>query len=233
MLLKKLSKFVIKTNGTFSERRLSMFFDPEKVPGVGQVFLITINQSKDFREEHDKLFEDVEGLSRIYCAVHAEFLDAYRIWSIYGRPYTGNTVHLNSRERGVPVDLLALWTEVLTIRTVRLTDKSTRHEPVSVFQFLALDLDVNLKKEIKDLIKIAEDKTEPLRTARDQLFAHKDFDVVDGEIDIQDLEFTIHDIADILESIGNILMYIYNYYAKSSTGISFRPGYSPDHKIKY
>ena len=101
-----------------------MFFDPEKVPGIGQLFLISINQSEDFCEEHDKLFEDVEGLSRIYCAVHAELSDAYRIWSIYGRPYTGSTAHLNSREQGVPADLLALWTEVLTIRTVRLTDKS-------------------------------------------------------------------------------------------------------------
>ena len=67
-----------------------MFFDPKKVPGIGQLFLITMNQSEDFRKEHDKLFKNVEGLSRIYCAVHDELLDAYRIWNIYGIPYTSN-----------------------------------------------------------------------------------------------------------------------------------------------
>ena len=71
------------------------------------------------------------------------------------------------------------------------------------------------------MIKTAEDKTEPLRTARDKLFAHKDFDVVDGEINIQNLEFTIHDIADILDSIGNILRCIYNHFAGDETYISF------------
>lgn len=208
-------------------------FDPEKTPGIGQLILVSMNTSEDFRREYDELFAEVDGLSRVYCAIHSELVDAYRIWSIYGRPYTSNITHMNSREREERIDLLALWTEVLTLRAVRLTDKSKRHEPVSVVQFLELDLDSDLKKEVEDLIKIVEDKSEPLRTARDKFVAHKDFDVVDGEVSIQEPGYTIHDIADILESIGNILIYIYKYYAKSNTGISFRPGYSPDHKIKY
>ena len=206
-------------------------FDPEKTPGIGQLILVSMNTSEQFRRERDEIFADVDGLSRVYCAIHSELVDSYRIWSIYGRPYTSNLTLMNSEQREERVDLLALWSEVLTLRTVRLTDKSKLS--VSVIQFLNLDLDPDLKKEVKDLIEIAKDKTEPLRTARDKFVAHKDFDVVDGEISIQDPGYTIHDIADILESIGNILMYIYNYYAKSSTGISFRPGYSPDHKIKY
>ena len=208
-------------------------FDPKQTPGIGQLILVSMNTSEDFRREHDEIFADVDGLSRVYCAIHSELVDAYRIWSIYGRPYTSNIDLMNSREREERIDLLALWTEVLTLRTVRLTDKPGRHEPVSVLQFLELDLDSELKKETKDLIEIAKDKTEPLRTARDKFIGHKDFDVVDGEINIQDPGYTIHDIADILESIGNILIYIYNCYAKSNTGISFRPGYSPDHTIKY
>ena len=210
-----------------------MFFDPKKVPGIGQLYLVGMNSSKDFRKKHDEIFEDVEGLSRIYCAVRDELLDAYRIWNIYGRPYTSNVTHLASREREERADLLALWTDVLTLRTVRLTDKSKIHEPVSVVQFLELDLDADLKKEVEDLIKIAECKTKPLRIARNKFIGHKDFDVVDGKINIQKLEITIYDIADILESISNILMCIYNHYAKSDTYISFDPGYNPLHKVKY
>ena len=210
-----------------------MFFDPKKVPGIGQLYLVGMNSSKDSRKKHDEIFEDVEGLSRIYCAVRDELLDAYRIWNIYGRPYTSNVTYLAGREREERVDLLALWTEILTLRTVRLTDKSKSHEPVSVFQFLCLDLDADLKKKVEDLAKITEDKSEPLRKARDKFIAHKDFDVVEGEISIQYPEFTIHDIADILESIGNILMCLYNHYAKSNTYISFDPRYTPLHKVKY
>ena len=55
------------------------------------------------------------------------------------------------REREERVDLLALWTDVLTLRTVRLTDKS--NQSVSVFQFLRLDLESDLKKKVKDFDK--------------------------------------------------------------------------------
>ena len=192
-----------------------------------------MNSSEELREELDKLFENVDGLSRVYCAVRDELVDAYRIWNIYGRSYTSNITFMNSREREERIDLLALWTEVLTLRTVRLTDKSKRHEPVSVFQFLELDLDSDLKKEVEDLIKIVEDKSEPLRTARDKFFAHKDFDVIDGGINIQDPGYTIHDIAEILESIGDILRYIRDHYAKDDTYVSFDPGYNPLRTITY
>ncbi len=174
-------------------------FDPEKTPGIGQLILVSMNSSEDSRKKYDEIFADVEGLSRVYCAVRDELVDAYRIWSIYGRPYTSNFTLMNSREREERIDLLALWTEVLTLRAVRLTDKSKSHEPVSVVQFLELDLDANLKKKVEDLIKIARDKTKPLRTVRDKFIGHKDFDVVDEKINIG---YTIHDIADILESIG-------------------------------
>ena len=115
----------------------------ENVPGVGQLILIHMDQNEDVRGEFDKLFEDVEGLSRIFCAVFAELSDAYRIWNIYGLPYTSNTIRLAGIGREEPAELLALWTEVLTIRAVRLTDKSKIHEPVSVVQFLDLDLDTD------------------------------------------------------------------------------------------
>ena len=36
-----------------------MFFDPEKVPGVGELILIDIEQNETVRGEFDKLFEDV------------------------------------------------------------------------------------------------------------------------------------------------------------------------------
>ena len=39
-----------------------MLFDPEKVPGVGELILIDIEENKKIRGEFDKLFEDVEGL---------------------------------------------------------------------------------------------------------------------------------------------------------------------------
>ena len=198
-----------------------MSFDPKKTPGIGQLFLISMSPNEDFRSEHDKIFEEVDGLSRVYCAIQAELSDAYRIWSIYGSPYTSNITQMNSREQGVPADLLTLWSEVLILRTVRLTDKSKYDEPVSVVQFLELDLDADLKKEVDDLIKIAKDKTKPLRKARNKFIAHKDFDVVDHKISIQDPGFTIHDIADILESIGNILICIYNHYTGSKTYINF------------
>ena len=210
-----------------------MFFDPKKTPGIGQLLLVSMHTSENFRREHDKIFENMEGLSRAYCAVHSELVDAYRIWNIYGRPYTSSVTHMNSREREERIDLLALWTEVLTIRAVRLTDKSKRHEPVSVFQFFSLDLDTDLKKKVEDLAKIIEGKSEPLRRARDKFIAHKDFDVVEREVSIRDPGFTIHDIADILESIGNILNCIYNHYAKSDTHISFDSGYSRLRKVKY
>ena len=188
-----------------------MFFDPEKVPGVGELVWIDINKNKNVHEEFDKLFKDVDGLSRIFCAVAAELQDAYRIWNIFGHSYTSKTTRIAGRGREEPADLLALWTEVLTIRTVRVTDKYK--QSVSVFQFLRLDLDPNLKKEIETLIKIAEDKTKPLRTARDKFYSHKDFDVVEGKTDILNPGFTIHDIADILESIHNILKCIYIHFS--------------------
>lgn len=71
-----------------------MLFDPEKVPGVGQLILIDIEQNKGVRREFDKLFEDVEGLSRVFCAVFAELSDAYRIWAVCGIPYTSKTIRL-------------------------------------------------------------------------------------------------------------------------------------------
>ena len=190
-----------------------MSFDPEKVPGVGQLVLIDIEQNETVRGEFDKLFEDVEGLSRIFCAVFAELSDAYRIWAIYGLPYTSDITHLSGTGRKKRVDLLALWTEVLTLRTVRLTDKPGRHEPVSVLQFLNLDLEPDLKTMVEDLIEIAENKTKPLRLARDQFIGHKDFDVVDGEINIHEPGYTIHDIAGVLKSIVNILKCIYIHYS--------------------
>ena len=210
-----------------------MFSNPKKTPGIGQLYLINIKENEDFRKKYDKLFENVEGLSRVYCAIEAELTDAYRIWNIYGHPYASDANYLAGEEREERIDLLALWTEVLTLRTVRLTDKSKRHEPVSVFQFLSLDLDADLKKEIESLIKIVEDKTKPLRTARDKFIGHKDFDVVDGKISVQDPGFTIHDIADILESIGNILRCIRDHYANDDTHVSFELGYSPLRKVRY
>ena len=101
----------------------------------------------------------------------------------------------------------------MTLRTVRLTDKPGRHEPVSVVQFLELDLDANLKKNVADLIEIAKVKTKPLLPARDKFIGHKDFDVVDGQINIHEPGYTIHDIADVLESIVNILKCIYIHYS--------------------
>lgn len=46
-----------------------MFFNPESVPGIGRLMLISMKPSEDFHKEHDKLFEGVEDLSRIYCLV--------------------------------------------------------------------------------------------------------------------------------------------------------------------
>ena len=188
-----------------------MFFDPEKVPGIGQLILIDIEQNEGVRGEFDKLFENVEGLSRIFCAVFAELSDAYRIWDIYGLPYTSDIIHLPGIEREEPVELLALWTEVLTIRTVRLTDKF--NQSVSVFQFLRLNLESDLKKKVKDLTEITEDKSKILRKTRDKFIAHKDLDVAEHKINIHDPGFTIHDIAGILESISNILRCIYMHYS--------------------
>ena len=205
-----------------------MFFDPKKVSGIGQLFLVSMDSSEDFRKRHEKIFENVEGLSRVYCAVRDELIDAYRIWNIYGTSYTGDVTYLADREREERIDLLALWTEVLTLRTVRFTDKSNKS--VSVFQFLRLDLDADLKQEVKDLIKITENKSKPLRTARDKFLAHKDFDVVEGKIK---LGFTIYDVADILDSIGSILRRIRDYYAKDDTHVSFELEYSPLEKVKY
>jgi hypothetical protein len=196
-----------------------MFFDPEKVPGVGELILIDIEQNETVRGEFDKLFEDVEGLSRIFCAIFAELSDAYRIWDIYGLPYTSNIIHLAGVEREEPIELLALWTEVLTIRTVRLTDKFD--QSVSIFQFLRLDLESELKKKVKDLIKITEDKSKILRTTRDKFIGHKDFDVVDGKVNLHKPGYTIHDIADILESISSILRCIYIHYSgKDNVGFT-------------
>lgn len=67
-----------------------MSFDPEKTPGIGQLYLVSMNSSEELHEELDKLFENVDGLSRVYCAVRDELVDAYRIWNIYGRSYTSN-----------------------------------------------------------------------------------------------------------------------------------------------
>ena len=187
-----------------------MSFDPTKVPGVGELVWIDIDQNKNVREKFDELFEGVDGLSHIFCAVAAELQDAYRIWDIYGLPYiSGNRFAGVGRKE--PAELLALWTEVLTIRTVRLTDKSK--QSVSVFQFLRLDLEPGLKKRVEDLIKLAVDKTEPLRIAKDKFYSHKDFVVVEGKVDILNPGFTIHDIADILESINDILKCIYIHFS--------------------
>ena len=115
-----------------------MFLDPENLPGVGQLYLISVAPKEDLRREHDKIFEDVDGLSSVYCALHGELSDAYRIWGIYGIPYTGRTRLRVGQEREEYADLLALWTEVLILRTVRLTDKSKRNKSVSVLNFSAL-----------------------------------------------------------------------------------------------
>ena len=196
-----------------------MLFDPTKVPGVGELVWIDINKHKNVYEKFDELFKNVDRLSHIFCAVAAELQDAYRIWGIYGLPYTSDINHLPGVGRKEPADLLALWTEVLTTRTVRLTDKYK--ESVSVLQFLELDLDPNLKKEIETLINIAKDKTKPLRTARDKFYAHKDLDVVEGKTDILNPGFTIHDIADILELVDNILRCIYIHFSgKDDTGFT-------------
>ena len=198
-----------------------MSFNRKQVPGVGELILIDIKQNKGVREKFDKLFEDVDGLSRIFCAVFAELADAYRIWDIYGHPYTGNTTRLPGIEREEPAELLALWTEVLTIRTVRLTDKS--NQSVSVFQFIRLDLESDLKKRVEDLTKITEDKSKILRKTRDKFIAHKDLDVAEHKINIHDPGFTIHDIADILDSIGNILRCIYMHFSgKNDRGFTGR-----------
>lgn len=188
-----------------------MFFDPKKVPGVGQLVLIDIDQNENVRRDFDELFEGVEGLSRVFCAIFAELSDAYRIWDIYGLPYTSDIIHLPGIGRKKRVDLLALWTEVLTLRTVRLTDKS--NQSVSVFQFLRLDLELDLKRKVEDLTKITKDKSELLRRTRDKFIGHKDFDVVDGEVNIHEPGYTIHDIADVLESIVSILKCIYIHYS--------------------
>ena len=210
-----------------------MFFDPKKVPGIGQLYLVSMNSSEGLRKELDEIFEDVDGLSRVYCAVRDELVDAYRIWNIYGTSYTSDVTYLAGREREKRIDLLALWTEVLTIRAVRLTDESQTHEPVSVVQFLELDLNADLKQKVKDLIKNTKYKSKPLRTARNKFIAHKDFDVVEGKASIQEPGFTIYDIADILESIGNILRCIRDHYAKDDTHVSFELDYSPLQKVKY
>ena len=186
-----------------------MSVDPKNAYGVGKLVLIDINQNKDVREKFDKLFEDVNGLSRIFCAVFAELSDAYRIWGIYGLPYTsGDRLAGGGREE--PADKLALWSEVLILRTVRLTDKFK--QSVSVCQFLRLDLDSDLKKKVEDLTDITEDKSKILRTTRDKFISHKDFVVAEHKINIHDPGFTIHDIADILESIVNILRCIYIHF---------------------
>ena len=201
-----------------------MLFDPEKVPGVGQLILIDIEQNKEVRREYDRLFEDMEGLSRIFCAVFAELSDAYRIWDIYGLPYTSDITRLPGMGRKEPAELLAFWTEILTLRTVRLTDNISKYdEPVSVVQFLKLDLEPDLKTKVEELIEIVKDKTKPLRTTRNKFIGHKDLDVVDGKINIHEPGYTIHDIACILESIGNILRCIYIHYSgKDNVGFTGR-----------
>ena len=207
-----------------------MPFAPKKTPGIGELILIDIEQNETVRGEFDKLFEDVEGLSRIFCAVFAELSDVYRIWEIYGLPYTTDIIHLPGVEREEPVELLALWTEVLTLRTVRLTDKSNKS--VSVVQFLKLDLEPDLKMKVAELIKITEDKSEPLRTTRDKFIGHKDFDVSEHKINIHEPGYTIHDIADILESIGNILRCIYIHYS-GKNDVSFTGWLNVWDTIKY
>ncbi len=207
-----------------------MFFDPEKVPGVGQLILIDIEQNETVREEFDKLFEDVEGLSRIFCAVFAELQDAYRIWGIYGLPYRSQTIHLAGIGQKERVDLLALWTEVLTIRAARFTDKFK--QSVSVFQFLRLGLEPDLKKKVEDLTKITEDKSKILRSPRDKFITHKDFDVVDGKVNIHEPGYTIHDIAGILESVEDILKCIYIHYS-GKDDMGFTAYREADETIEY
>ena len=198
-----------------------MYFDPKKVRGIGRLMLISMKPNEDVRKEHDEMFEEVENLSRIYSAVDSELSDVYRIWNIYGRAYTSNTIHLASEEREVPADLLSLWTEVLILRTVRLTDKSKRNKSVSIHEFSKLNLDADLKEKVENLIGISEQKTDVFKKARDQFIAHKDLTAFEGGISFLDPGFTIHDIADALESIGNILKCIYNHYSDGSTDIVF------------
>ena len=192
-----------------------MFFCPESVPGIGRLMLISMKPSEDFRKEHDKLFKEVEGLSRIYCAVSSELSDVYRIWNIYRTAYTNNHIHLAGEECEVPADLLSLWTEVLILRTVRLTDKSNRNKSVSVYEFSKLNLDADLKEKAENLIEISKEKT------RDQFIAHKDFIALEDRLFAADPGFTIHDIADALDSIGNILKCIYNHYVDNSADLIF------------
>ena len=209
-----------------------MFFDPKNVPGIGQLVLIDIVENENIRREYDELFEDVEGLSRVFCAVWGELQEAYRIWDIYGLPYTSIITRLPGIGREEPVELLALWTEVLTLRTVRLTDKDNRS--VSVFQFLRLELGSDLKKKVEDLINITKDKSKLLRQTRNQFISHKDFDVVDGKINIHGPGYTIHDIADVLDSIHNILRCIYIHYSGKDDTYFARPvKVSGEYTIKY
>ena len=212
-----------------------MFFNPESVPGIGRLMLISMRPNADFRKEHDKIFEEVEDLSRIYCAVSSELSDVYRIWNIYGCSYTKkNTIRLASEEREVPADLLSLWTEVLILRTIRLADKSNKS--VSVCQFSKLNLDDDLKGKIENLIEIAKAKTDLFKPVRDQLIAHKDFTALEGGPLLAEPGFTIHDVAEALESIGNILQCIYNHYSGGSTDIIFdvpRSFGAADTTIKY
>ena len=46
-----------------------MYFDPKRVPGIGRLMLIFMEPNEDFHKEHDKLFEGMKDLSRIYCNV--------------------------------------------------------------------------------------------------------------------------------------------------------------------
>ena len=71
------------------------------------------------------------------------------------------------------------------------------------------------------MIKIAKDKTKPLRKTRNKFIAHKDFDVVNHKISIQDPGFTIHDIAEILDLVGKILRCIYKHYSGSDTHVKY------------
>ena len=202
------------------------------VPGVGQLILIDIKQDKNISREFDKLFENVEGLSRVFCAVWGELQEAYRIWGIYGLPYTSIITRLPGIEREEPVELLALWTEVLTLRTVRLTDRDNRS--VSVFQFLRLNLKPDLKKKVEDLINITDNKSKLLRPTRNKFISHKDFDVVEGNINIHEPGYTIHDIAVVLDSIHNILRCIYIHYSgKDDTYFAHWVEVSGEYTIKY
>ena len=206
-----------------------MSVTPKKAYGVGELVLIDIYQNKAIREEFDKLFDEVEGLSRKFCAVLVELQDAYRIWSIYGMPYTSG-MRLAGGEREERADLLSLWTEALITRTVRLTDKSK--ESVSVFQLLSLNLKPDLKKQVKKLTEKIEDKSKLLRTTKDKFISHKDFVVAEHKLDIYNPGFTIHDIADILELIGDVLKCIYIYYSRKDD-IGFICYYQVHDKIKY